>query len=141
MQSVVATLLLAAGCLAAPQAQYPAGLTALACPDYPFCGARGGWLEVPDVPGAAEVIAAQEALIRTGLNPTAGLPGYEAHAAAEAAVREASREGFPAHAAAEAAVLLAQGLAPASYDPAMLAHYQAEQAVRNAELQLLVNQG
>ena len=25
---------------------------------------RGGWLEVPDVPGAAEVIAAQEALIR-----------------------------------------------------------------------------
>jgi len=27
-----------------------------------FC--RGGWLEVPNVPGAAEVIAAQEALIR-----------------------------------------------------------------------------
>ena len=34
--------------------------------------------------------------------------------------------GFPAHAAAEAAVLLAQGLAPASYDPAMLAHYQVK---------------
>jgi hypothetical protein len=30
---------------------------------------------------------------RLGLNPTAALPGYEAHAAAEAAVKEASREG------------------------------------------------
>ncbi len=34
--------------------------------------------------------------------------------------------GFPAHAAAEAAVLLAQGLAPAGFDPARLAHYQVE---------------
>jgi len=141
MKSFAAVLLFAASCSAAPQAQLPAGLSALACPDYPYCGARGGWLEVPNVPGAAEVIAAQEALIRAGLNPAAGLPGYEAHAAAEAAVKEASREGFPAHAAAEAAVLLAQGLAPAGTDPAFFAHYQAEQAVRNAELQLLVSQG
>jgi hypothetical protein len=32
-------------------------------------------------------------ICRAGLNPAAGLPGYEAHAAAEAAVKEASREG------------------------------------------------
>ena len=42
-----------------------------------------------------------------------------APATAEAAVPTAAP-------AAEAAVLLAQGLAPASYDPAMLAHYQVK---------------
>ena len=54
------------------------------------------------------------------------LPGIEAHAAAEAAVLEASREGFPAHAAAEAAVLLAQGLAPANFDAGRYEHYQVK---------------
>merc|ERR550519_1161799 len=113
-----------AGCSAAPQ--LPAGLTAAACPNYPYCDATGGFLEIPAVPGAAEVIAAQEAVIRSGLNPLAGLPGIDAHAAAEAAVKDAGREGF----AGDAAVLLAQGRVPAGLDAGRLAHFQAEQAVR-----------
>merc|ERR1711863_232516 len=90
--------------LAAPQ--LPAGLTAAACPNYPYCDAVTGFLEVPDVPGAAEVIQAQEALLRGNL----GL-------------------GVPAVPGAEAAVLAAQGRAPANLNAADLAHYQAEQAV------------
>merc|ERR1712037_626227 len=55
-------LSLVASAFAAPQ--LPAGLTAAACPNYPYCDATGGFLAVPDVPGAADVIAAQEAIIR-----------------------------------------------------------------------------
>eukprot|EP00091_Calanus_sinicus_P018043 TRINITY_DN39_c0_g1_i5.p1 TRINITY_DN39_c0_g1~~TRINITY_DN39_c0_g1_i5.p1 ORF type:complete len:107 (+),score=36.13 TRINITY_DN39_c0_g1_i5:253-573(+) len=45
----------------------------------------------------------------------------------------------PAHAAAEAAVLLQQGRAPANLNAGELAHFQAEQAVRAAEQNLIVN--
>jgi len=104
-------LSLVASAFAAPQ--LPAGLTAAACPNYPYCDATGGFLPVPDVPGAGEVIAAQEAIIRShqGVGVPA-LPGLEAHAAAEAAVQQQSRAGFPAHAAAVNAVLLSQGRLP-----------------------------
>merc|ERR1711973_307956 len=132
-------LSLAATAMAAPQ--LPAGLTAAACPNYPYCNAVGGFLEVPNVPGAADVIAAQESLIRSGLNPLSALPGIDSHAAAEAALKEASREGFSGHAAAEAAVLLAQGRVPANLDAGRLAHFQAEQAVRANEQQLIINRG
>ena len=129
-------LALASAAMAAPQ--LPAGLTAAACPNYPYCDATTGFLSVPDVPGAADVIRAQEAIIRGNIAPTAGLPGIQAHAAAEAAVQQQSRGGFPAHAAAEAAVLLQQGRAPANLNAGELAHFQAEQAVRNAEQNLIV---
>merc|ERR1712105_284380 len=120
-------LSLAATALAAPQ--LPAGLTAAACPNYPYCDASGGFLAVPDVPGAAEVIAAQESIIRSHQGIGAGVPGLEAHAAAEAAVQHQSRAGFPAHAAAESQVLLSQGRVPAGLDAGMLAHFQAEQEI------------
>merc|ERR1712032_767246 len=69
-------LSLVASAFAAPQ--LPAGLTAAACPNYPYCDATGGFLPVPDVPGAGEVIAAQEAIIRShqGVGVPA-LPGLE----------------------------------------------------------------
>ena len=110
--------------MAAAAPQLPAGLSSVACPNYPYCDAVTGFLEVPDVPGAQEVIAAQEQLLRSNLSPAAVLPGAEAHAAAEAAVQQLSRPGFNAHAAAEAAVLFAQGRAPANLSPGELAHYQ-----------------
>merc|ERR1719147_277342 len=94
-------LSLAATAFGAPQ--LPAGLTAAACPNYPYCDATGGFLPVPDVPGAAAVIAGQEAIIRS----------HQGIGGAEAAVQQQSRAGFPAHAAAESAVLLSQGRVPA----------------------------
>merc|ERR1711976_880894 len=118
--------------LASAAPQLPAGLTAAACPNYPYCDAVTGFLEVPDVPGAKEV------LLRANLAPSAVLPGADAHAAAEAAIQELSRPGFNEHAAAEAAVLFAQGRAPANLSPGELAHYQAEQAVLAAQQHLLV---
>ena len=125
--------------LSAPQ--LPAGLTAAACPNYPYCDAVTGFLEVPDVPGAEEVIRAQEQLLRSNLGVssyTAALPGAEAHAAAELAVQQLARPGFNAHAAAEAEILLAQGRAPANLNAAELAHFQAEQAVIAAQQNLIV---
>merc|ERR1712059_34011 len=121
-------LCLAATALGAPQ--LPAGLTAAACPNYPYCDASTGFLEVPNVPGAAEVIQAQEQIIRShqGIGG-APLPGIQAHAAAEAAVQHQSRAGFPAHFAAEQAILLSQGRTPAGLDAGRLAHFQAEQEV------------
>merc|ERR1712018_681845 len=106
--------------LASAAPQLPAGLTAAACPNYPYCDAVTGFLEVPDVPGAKEVIQAQEVLLRANLAPSAVLPGADAHAAAEAAI------------------LFAQGRAPANLSPGELAHYQAEQAVLAAQQNLLV---
>merc|ERR1719394_1723949 len=106
--------------MAAAAPQLPAGLSSVACPNYPYCDAVTGFLEVPDVPGAQEVIAAQEQLLRSNLSPAAVLPGADAHAAAEAAV------------------LFAQGRAPANLSPGELAHYQAEQAVLAAQQNLLV---
>ena len=53
-------LSLVASAFAAPQ--LPAGLTAAACPNYPYCDATGGFLPVPDVPGAGEVREALESL-------------------------------------------------------------------------------
>ena len=136
MSAVLFSLVSAA--LAAPQ--LPAGLTAAACPNYPYCDAVTGFLEVPDVPGAEEVIKAQEILLRgnLGLTGIPALPGAEAHRAAELAVEQLARPGFNAHAAAEAAVLAAQGRAPANLSPADLAHYQAEQAVLAAQQNLIV---
>ena len=40
------------------------GLTAAACPNYPYFDATTGFLEIPDVPGAEQVIRAQEQLLR-----------------------------------------------------------------------------
>ena len=136
MSAVLFSLFSAA--LAAPQ--LPAGLTAAACPNYPYCDAITGFLEVPDVPGAAEVIKAQEVLLRgnLGLGGVPALPGAEAHRAAELAVEQLARPGFNSHAAAEAAVLAAQGRAPANLNAADLAHYQAEQAVLAAQQNLIV---
>ena len=125
--------------LAAPQ--LPAGLTAASCPNYPYCDAITGFLEVPDVPGAEEVIKAQELLLRSNLGLGLGVPavpGAEAHRAAELAVEQLARPGFNSHAAAEAAVLAAQGRAPANLNAADLAHYQAEQAVLAAQQNLIV---
>merc|ERR1711881_197362 len=104
-------LSLAATAFGAPQ--LPAGLTAAACPNYPYCDATGGFLPVPDVPGAAAVIAGQEAIIRShqGIGGAVALPGIEAHAAAESAV------------------LLSQGRVPAGLDAGHLAHFQAEQEI------------
>merc|ERR1712106_232129 len=63
-------LTLAASALAAPQ--LPAGVSAAACPNYPYCDAATGFLAVPNVPGAGDVIRAQEALIR-GFNGQAAV--------------------------------------------------------------------
>ena len=83
---------LASLALAAAAPQLPAGLTAAACPNYPYCDATTGFLEIPAVPGAEEVIRAQEVLLRSNLAPaTAGLPGIEAHTTAEAAVQQLAR--------------------------------------------------
>merc|ERR1711970_356041 len=88
------------------------GLTAAACPNYPYCDATGGFLPVPDVPGAGEVIAAQEAIIRS--HQGVGVPALP---------------GFEAHAAAVNAVLLSQGRLPEELDAGHVAHYIAEQEV------------
>ena len=91
-QMMSALLSLTSLALAAAAPQLPAGLTAAACPNYPYCDATTGFLEIPAVPGAEEVIRAQEVLLRSNLAPaTAGLPGIEAHAAAEAAVQQLAR--------------------------------------------------
>merc|ERR1712122_372878 len=136
MMSVLVSLVSITLAAAAPQ--LPAGLTAAACPNYPYCDGTTGFLEIPDVPGAEEVIRAQEQLLRANLGPAAyvaALPG------AEAAVENLQRPGFNEHAAAEAAVLFAQGRAPANLSPAELQHYQAEQAVLAAQQNLLVQSG
>ena len=88
---ISAVLSLATLALASAAPQLPAGLTAAACPNYPYCDATTGFLEIPDVPGAEQVIRAQEQLLRSNIAPTAGLPGSAAHAAAEAAVLDLSR--------------------------------------------------
>merc|ERR1712024_212113 len=95
-------------CLSAPQDILPHGLDAAACPNFPFCGPSPA--DIPDVPGAAAVIAAQQnvlaqerALAGPAL-PTAIVPGLEAHRAAEAKVLLTHIPGFSAHQAAEAQV-------------------------------------
>ena len=87
--STVLSLAILALVSAAPH--LPAGLSAAVCPNYPYCDAITGLLEVPDVPGAEQVIMAQEQLLRNNMAPTTGLPGSAAHAAAEAAVLDLSR--------------------------------------------------
>ena len=92
MMSVLVSLVSLSLAAAAPQ--LPAGLTAAACPNYPYCDGTTGFLEIPDVPGAEEVIRAQEQLLRANLGPAAyvaALPGADAHAAAEAAVENLQR--------------------------------------------------
>merc|ERR1712106_1245003 len=118
-------LALASCAMAAPQ--LPAGLSIQDCVNYPYCDQKFGFLDIPDVPGAAEIIRGQELLIQSRKTVSA-LPGIEAHQAAEAQVLEASRAGFPAHAAAIQAVLL-QGRAPEGLTAGKYAHYKAEQAV------------
>jgi len=126
MNSLI-VLCLAGAAVAAPQ--LPAGLTIQECVNYPYCDQVTGFLAVPDVPGAADVIRAQELLIRGGAAGPAALPGLAAHQAAEAALKEDSREGFAELKAAEAAVLYAQGRVPEGLTEGQLAHYLAEQAV------------
>merc|ERR1712234_30164 len=68
----------------------PAGVSAAACPNYPYCGPS----PANAVPGAASVLAAQEAekaqLARMGM---AGQPaGLQAHRAAEARVMQQQQE-------------------------------------------------
>merc|ERR1712201_46098 len=121
-------------CVARPQSpSLPAGLSIAQCVNYPFCDQTNGFLEIPAVPGAEAVIRAQENIIVGNQSPLSALPGIEAHAAAEAAVQDASRPGFPAHAAAVNAVLLAQGRVPEGIPASHLAHFQAEQAVLLAQ--------
>merc|ERR1739848_445831 len=78
-------------CLSAPQDILPPGLDAAACPNFPFCGPSPA--DIPDVPGAAAVIAAQqnvlaqERALAGPAIPTAIVPGLEAHRAAEAKVK------------------------------------------------------
>ena len=57
---------------------YVADVNPAVCPDYPYCTNFNGFLPVPAVPGAGEVIAAQEAIIRShqGVGVPA-LPGLE----------------------------------------------------------------
>ena len=86
-----AVLSLASLALVSAAPQLPAGLTAAACPNYPYCDATTGFLEVPNVPGAEQVIRAQEQLLRSNIGPTDGLPGYAAHTTAEADVLDLSR--------------------------------------------------
>jgi len=117
-------LALAGAALAMPQ--LPAGLSYAQCINYPFCDQTNGFLAVPDVPGAADVIRAQENLIR---GSAAALPGLAAHQAAEAAIKDNAREGFAELRAAEAAVLYAQGRVPEGLTQGQLDHYLAEQAV------------
>ncbi len=60
--------------------------------------ARAGWIaEFHSICNIVHDVSNLSCPPRAGLNPTAGLPGYEAHAAAEAAVKEASREGTCPH--------------------------------------------
>merc|ERR1711862_1041451 len=129
--SPLIVLALASVSLAAPQ--LPAGLSIAQCVNYPFCDQTNGFLEIPAVPGAEAVIRAQENIIVGNQSPLSALPGIEAHAAAEAAVQDASRPGFPAHAAAVNAVLLAQGRIPEGIPVSHLARFQAEQAVLLAQ--------
>ena len=91
-------LALASSCLAAPApGQLPAGVSAYSCPNYPYCsGANTLSLAVPNVPGAADVIRAQEDMIRGNLAPTV-------HAAAEAAITQQSVGSLPAYPALEKA--------------------------------------
>ncbi|XP_023338716.1 uncharacterized protein LOC111709313 [Eurytemora carolleeae] len=78
----------------APQSTYPAGLSEEVCPNYPYCGPTP--LEVPQVPGAAEVIAAQERVLAQERAQTAPVapqvPGLAQHAAAEAQVLSAQAQ-------------------------------------------------
>merc|ERR1712098_554722 len=62
----------------------PAGLSAAACPNYPFCGPSP--VEIPEVPGGAAILAAQKAVkhqhyIASIANPPV-VPGLDVHAAA-----------------------------------------------------------
>merc|ERR1739848_950476 len=93
-------------CLSAPQDILPPGLDAAACPNFPFCGPSPA--DIPDVPGAAAVIAAQQRALAGPAIPTAIVPGLEAHRAAEAKVLLTHIPGFSAHQAAEAQVKLQQ---------------------------------
>jgi hypothetical protein len=106
--------------LGAPQAVYPPGLDPATCPNFPYCGPTPA--EIPQVPGAAAVIAAQqavlaqEAALRAPVVPQ--VPGAAAVIAAQQAVlaQEAALRapvvpqvpGLAAHAAAEAQVRQAQ---------------------------------
>merc|ERR1712168_1024065 len=72
-------------CLSAPQDILPPGLDAAACPNFPFCGPSPA--DIPNVPGAAAVIAAQQKVLAGPAIPTAIVPGLETHRAAEAKVK------------------------------------------------------
>merc|ERR1739848_404754 len=62
-------------CLSAPQDILPPGLDAAACPNFPFWGPSPA--DIPDVPGAAEA----KVLLTH-------IPGFSAHQAAEAQVKQ-----------------------------------------------------
>merc|ERR1712042_92229 len=86
----------------------PAGLSAAACPNYPYCGPSP--VEIPEVPGGAAILAAQKAVkhqhyIASIANPPV-VPGLDVHAAALNAqlARMGVPAGQPAHQAALARV-------------------------------------
>merc|ERR1711872_287467 len=91
----------------------PAGVSAAACPNYPYCGPS----PANAVPGAASVLAAQEAVkaqLRLAAAPAPPqAPGLAAHAAAENAQlarmgMAGQPAGLQAHRAAEARVMQQQ---------------------------------
>merc|ERR1711872_1093594 len=86
----------------------PAGLSAAACPNYPFCGPSP--VEIPEVPGGAAIALSQKAVkhqhyIASIANPPV-VPGLDVHAAALNAqlARMSVPAGQPAHQAALARV-------------------------------------
>merc|ERR1711988_1868847 len=101
LRLVASVCCLVSVCLSAPQDILPPGLDAAACPNFPFCGPSPA--DIPDVPGAAAVIAAQQNVLAA----ERALAG-PAHRAAEAKVLLTHIPGFSAHQAAEAQVKLQQ---------------------------------
>ena len=76
MMSAVFSLATLALASAAPQ--LPAGLTAAACPNYPYCDATTGFLEIPDVPGASPGASRAEPgapRAEPAPGPAPGIPG------------------------------------------------------------------
>merc|ERR1711872_380546 len=107
---MLAFLSLAALIALSQSAVLPAGVSAATCPNYPYCGPS----PADTVPGAAAVLAAQEAVkqqLKVAAMPVLPqVPGLAAHSAAENA--QLARMGLPAglqaHSAAEARVMQQQ---------------------------------
>merc|ERR1711881_357967 len=105
LAKMLAFLSLASLIALSQSAVLPAGLSAAACPNYPFCGPSP--VEIPEVPGGAAILAAQKAVKHQAYiaNPPV-VPGLDVHAAALNAqlARMGVPAGQPAHQAALARV-------------------------------------